>query len=71
MNALERPKVGVPTIMGWVAQKIFFARIQRAGLASSISLERVRFDRGQIILDDATVGTVASNSASGRAYEGS
>ena len=53
MNALERPKIGVPTIMGWLARKIFVACIQRAGLADNISLERVRFDRGKVNLDDA------------------
>jgi len=53
INALERPKVGVPTIMGWLARKIFVTRIQRAGLADNICLERIRFDRGKVNLDDA------------------
>ncbi|HEY8097460.1 MAG TPA: hypothetical protein VIE65_15420 [Methylobacter sp.] len=53
MNALERPKIGVPTVMSWLAQKNFIARLARSGLLDDINLDRVQFDRGRVILDDA------------------
>jgi hypothetical protein len=71
MNALERPKVGVSTMMGWLARRIFFARIQRAGLVDEISLVRVRFDRGKVTLEDTipsqslgSVGTIVPDGTS-------
>jgi len=53
--------------MGWLARKIFNVRIQRMGPMDNISLERVRFDRGKVKLDDAIpsqLSTVASDSTS-------
>lgn len=50
MNALEKPKIGVPTLMGWLARRIFVGRLKRAGLENNVRLERVQFDRARVTL---------------------
>jgi hypothetical protein len=55
MNALETPKIGVPTLMGCLARRIFVGRLKQAGLENSVRLEHVKFDRGRVTLNDAAI----------------
>jgi hypothetical protein len=55
MNALEKPKIGVPTLMGCLARRIFVGRLKQAGLENSVRLEHVKFDRGRVTLNDALI----------------
>jgi hypothetical protein len=53
MNALERPKVGLRTILNILARRHFTSRITRLGLGHEISLELVRYTNGRVVLTDA------------------
>lgn len=55
MNALERPKVGVPTIVSWIARKLFTRRLVRVGLYEGLEIEKLRIDRGKIDLDSLSL----------------
>jgi hypothetical protein len=50
MNALERPKIGVPSLMAALAKRLFVARIKRAGLEGKIVLDGVTYTKGTIEL---------------------
>lgn len=53
MNALERPKIGVLTIINWLARKDFIARLKRARLLEEIRVDRIHVEHGRIIVDNA------------------
>jgi hypothetical protein len=50
MNALERPKIGVRSLMASLAKGLFEARIKRAGLGGKVSLDGVTYTKGVVEL---------------------
>jgi hypothetical protein len=50
MNALERPKIGVPSLMAALAKRLFDARIKRAGLDGKVLLDDVTYTKGIVEL---------------------
>lgn len=53
MNALERPKIGVPSLMAGLAKSIFISRISAAGLRDSVNLDEVSYSRGVVHITEA------------------
>jgi hypothetical protein len=52
MNALERPKVGVQSLLRMLAERIFRARIKRANLEHLVNVGNVNFANGVVTLND-------------------
>jgi hypothetical protein len=50
MNALERPKIGVPSLMAGLAKRLFVARIKRAGLEGKINLDEIGYSKGVVVV---------------------
>jgi hypothetical protein len=48
MNALERPKIGLASLLNWLASKLLRQRLERAGLAEAVNLDAVKFANGRI-----------------------
>ena len=55
MNALERPKVGVPTIMNWIARKITARNIKTSGLGDDLNVDKLQFERGRVACTNAAL----------------
>jgi hypothetical protein len=50
MNALERPKIGVPSLMAVLSKRLFVGRLRRAGLESKIDFAEVSYARGVVVV---------------------
>ena len=48
MNALERPKIGLASLLNGLARILFRQRLERAGLADAVKLEAVNFANGRV-----------------------
>jgi hypothetical protein len=48
MNVLERPKIGIPSLMAALAKRLFISRIRRVGLDDRIKLDQVNYTKGRI-----------------------
>ena len=55
MNALERPKVGLASLLDGLARIFLRRRLERAGLAEAVNLEAVKFSNGRISVPPAAI----------------
>ena len=55
MNAFERPKIGLQSILRIIAGWIFRARIKQGNLEDVVDLDKVTFANGVVTLDDGFV----------------
>lgn len=57
MNALERPKVGLTSLLNWLARRLLSQRLERAGLARAVDLGAVKFANGRITVPSSAINT--------------
>lgn len=50
MNALERPKIGLATILEYLSRAMFIRRMRQAGLLERVELSNVEFSQGRVRL---------------------
>jgi hypothetical protein len=50
MNFLERPKIGLRSVLSFLASRLFWIRIKRAGLQHMPGLEKTTFENGKVTL---------------------
>ncbi|MEW6640645.1 MAG: hypothetical protein AB1586_09090 [Pseudomonadota bacterium] len=50
MDVLQRPKVGVRSVMNWMVRTYFWRSVQSRGLNGSVQTSDIRVENGQIVL---------------------
>jgi hypothetical protein len=50
MNFLERPKIGLRSVLSFLAARLFWIKIKRAGLDQLPGLEKTTFENGKVTL---------------------
>jgi hypothetical protein len=56
MKVLERPTIGVPTIMGWLAKLLVRRKLVQAGLAGEVNVADIQIDQGRVSIPQAALG---------------
>jgi len=57
MNALERPKVGLASLLNWLARRLFRKRLENAQLTKAVHIDRVEFKNGRIHVPESAIRT--------------
>ncbi|MET3906250.1 hypothetical protein ABID59_000571 [Bradyrhizobium sp. S3.3.6] len=55
MNALERPKIGLASLLNRLAKMLLRQRLERAGLAEAIDIDAVKFANGRISVPPSAI----------------
>jgi hypothetical protein len=56
-NALELRKIGLPTIMNWVARWLLARNFQHAALSHEVDISKLKITGGRIELTEASMST--------------